>query len=191
MLAHINPREAELLKAMGGAGTINPNTGLPEFYGNSNNFGQTGVFLQKEPTPLPTLAQVFGADEFKNIADKLDKTTVRSEGFGLSGTKPYEKIDSKYDKYVKRDQLGGKGAGGNIIGYSIPTDKKFQGKPLVAVYDDKGAFQHLTIEAKDALRPDPSRPNIVASPKFNKTGGITGTKPSFPATSITNCTNAN
>jgi len=33
MLAHINPEEAALLKSRGGAGTINPKTGLPEFYG--------------------------------------------------------------------------------------------------------------------------------------------------------------
>lgn len=33
MLAHVNPQEAALLKSMGGAGTINPKTGLPEFYG--------------------------------------------------------------------------------------------------------------------------------------------------------------
>jgi hypothetical protein len=32
MLAHINPQEAGLLTAMGGAGTINPRTGLREFY---------------------------------------------------------------------------------------------------------------------------------------------------------------
>lgn len=31
MLAHINPQEAALLKRMGGSGTINPHTGLPEF----------------------------------------------------------------------------------------------------------------------------------------------------------------
>jgi hypothetical protein len=31
MLAHINPREAEMLRRMGGAGTINPNTGLREY----------------------------------------------------------------------------------------------------------------------------------------------------------------
>jgi hypothetical protein len=31
MLAHINPEEAAMLKRRGGSGTINPNTGLPEF----------------------------------------------------------------------------------------------------------------------------------------------------------------
>jgi hypothetical protein len=32
ILAHINPREAALLREQGGAGTMNPETGLPEFY---------------------------------------------------------------------------------------------------------------------------------------------------------------
>jgi len=31
ILAHINPKEAEILRRMGGGGTINPNTGLVEF----------------------------------------------------------------------------------------------------------------------------------------------------------------
>jgi hypothetical protein len=37
MLAHINPREAAVLKQMGGAGTVNPNTGLTEFKGGSGS----------------------------------------------------------------------------------------------------------------------------------------------------------
>ena len=32
MVAHINPQEAAMLKAMGGSGTINPTTGLPEYF---------------------------------------------------------------------------------------------------------------------------------------------------------------
>lgn len=32
MLAHITPDEADMLKSMGGSGTINPETGLPEFF---------------------------------------------------------------------------------------------------------------------------------------------------------------
>jgi hypothetical protein len=31
MLAHINPREAQMLRSMGGVGTLNPVTGLPEY----------------------------------------------------------------------------------------------------------------------------------------------------------------
>lgn len=32
MLAHISPEEAAMLKARGGAGTMNPNTGLPQYF---------------------------------------------------------------------------------------------------------------------------------------------------------------
>jgi hypothetical protein len=32
MLAHINPREAQMLQQAGGSGTINPGTGLPEYF---------------------------------------------------------------------------------------------------------------------------------------------------------------
>lgn len=40
VLAHITPREAEMLKANGGSGTINPMTGLPEF---QESYWQTPV----------------------------------------------------------------------------------------------------------------------------------------------------
>jgi len=46
MIAHINPNEAAMLKRMGGAGTINPMTGLPEFYYGSysdSGFDDTGM----------------------------------------------------------------------------------------------------------------------------------------------------
>jgi hypothetical protein len=40
ILAHIMPEEAAMLKRMGGAGTINPKTGLPEFYfGDISSYG--------------------------------------------------------------------------------------------------------------------------------------------------------
>lgn len=38
LLAHITPEEANLLKSLGGAGTINPATGLPEFWGGFGGF---------------------------------------------------------------------------------------------------------------------------------------------------------
>lgn len=40
MLAHINPLEAVMLKRMGGSGTINPKTGLPEFSFWDSTFGK-------------------------------------------------------------------------------------------------------------------------------------------------------
>jgi hypothetical protein len=42
ILAHINPKEARILKAMGGSGLINPHTGLPEFCGCGGGGGGGG-----------------------------------------------------------------------------------------------------------------------------------------------------
>ena len=47
ILAHITPREAEKLKAEGGSGTINPETGLPEFY-DGFDFGSMDFNLPSE-----------------------------------------------------------------------------------------------------------------------------------------------
>jgi hypothetical protein len=41
MLAHINPREARMLMAMGGKGNMNPRTGLPQFDDGSSGGGGT------------------------------------------------------------------------------------------------------------------------------------------------------
>lgn len=38
IVAHINPQEAHMLKQMGGSGTINPHTGLPEYFSLGNPF---------------------------------------------------------------------------------------------------------------------------------------------------------
>jgi len=62
MLAHINPEEAALLKARGGSGTINPNTGLPEFI----NFiptggGATHFMIPKEEIPVGYKPPGFGS----------------------------------------------------------------------------------------------------------------------------------
>jgi len=42
MLAHITPKEAALLKALGGSGTINPRTGLREFWDTDGEDGRDG-----------------------------------------------------------------------------------------------------------------------------------------------------
>jgi hypothetical protein len=170
MLAHVNPEEAALLKSRGGAGTINPKTGLPEFY----NFG-FGL-PQREPEPEPVLAQVFQPNAFENIPDKLDTITVPQEGgFGRGGVRPaYEKIAPEFDQYADRGFATIMGGGGRPIeGYTVPTDKTFQDKPLVAKYDAKGNFIHLMVDPQNALTLDPNQPNILATPTFNKTGGIT------------------
>lgn len=65
ILAHINPREAALLKARGGSGTRNPATGLPEFYDvDESDFGfstpeDTSFTVDpNQPAPSPVNADL-------------------------------------------------------------------------------------------------------------------------------------
>lgn len=57
MLAHINPEEAAVLKQMGGTGTINPATGLPEYGFFSDLWrGVKNVVKKVAPYVLPAIA---------------------------------------------------------------------------------------------------------------------------------------
>jgi len=171
MLAHINPQEAGLLKSMGGAGTINPKTGLREFY--QTGVGQ-GVYSLPPSSPemLPVLAQAFDPSAFENIAGKLQTITVPEERTGgMGGVRPaYEKIAPELDQYANRT-FSGMGTS-KLEGYTVPTDQTFNGLKLAAKYDNKGNFQYLSFADGNYLTPDPNQPNIASSPRFNKTGGI-------------------
>ena len=59
IVAHINPQEAMILKAMGGSGTINPTTGLPEYF--FKGITQPFVDVWKGITNLPGIKQVSDA----------------------------------------------------------------------------------------------------------------------------------
>ena len=54
ILAHISPKEAARLKREGGSGTINPDTGLPEFFGEEDYFGGFGDMSSFSTTPAST-----------------------------------------------------------------------------------------------------------------------------------------
>lgn len=55
VLAHITPEEAQRLEDEGGSGTINPHTGLPEYFDGEDYFGYT--------PEAPTEAQTYGAGD--------------------------------------------------------------------------------------------------------------------------------
>lgn len=61
ILAHINPHEAAMLKMMGGAGTKNPHTGLPEFLNITDEGGTTvatGGALPPDILPASDVARL-------------------------------------------------------------------------------------------------------------------------------------
>jgi len=53
MLAHITAREAKRLKDEGGSGTINPDTGLPEYEDSSEYMGEPADIAQANPELYP------------------------------------------------------------------------------------------------------------------------------------------
>jgi len=64
ILAHINPREAALLREQGGAGTINPETGLPEFYDYDYESTMAPTGYENVPAGL-----FEGASPYSNLPD--------------------------------------------------------------------------------------------------------------------------
>lgn len=89
MVAHISPQEAGILKALGGAGTINPETGLPEYFslfpkkGISLNFGPLGkVKFGKKSSDLIQAAAALYAGSYLpgGLEANLGKTALAYGG---------------------------------------------------------------------------------------------------------------
>lgn len=89
MLAHINPQEAALLKSMGGSGTINPQTGLPEF------------FLKKVFKPV------------EKIAKGVEKAVIRPIGDVVKPILPYVQYVAPFIPGVNAAYAAGLGALGS------------------------------------------------------------------------------
>ena len=85
ILAHINPQEAGILKALGGSGTINPDTGLPEY------------FLKKITQPI-----VQGVKAIQNVPGIKQVSDVSTKAF-----KPIDQALVGLDKTVGKAIPGG------------------------------------------------------------------------------------
>jgi hypothetical protein len=112
MLAHISPEEAAMLKARGGAGTINPNTGLPQY------FSLKKLFKAVLPIALtfiaPGLGTAIGAalGASGTAAAMLGQAVIGGVSAGLSG-----------GNVLQGALLGGLSGGlGNAVGSAVaPT----------------------------------------------------------------------
>jgi hypothetical protein len=81
ILAHINPQEARLLKAAGGSGTINPETGLPEFF--LKKLGKTLKKIFKVALPIALAVFAPGIGTAIGSAIGLTGTAASVVGGGL------------------------------------------------------------------------------------------------------------
>lgn len=110
MVAHINPQEAALLKSMGGSGTINPTTGLPEFgmFGIGGGGGFLGTGINKN-----------ASDPISNAASNNPISKAVSSGVQSAAGA----IDSglvSLDKAVGKAIPGGWGTVGMVAASMIP-----------------------------------------------------------------------
>ena len=98
ILAHINPQEAGILKALGGSGTRNPDTGLPEY------------FLKKITQPF-----VQGVKAIQNIPGIKQVSDVSTKAF-----KPIDQALVGLDKTVGKAIPGGWSTLGTVAASMIP-----------------------------------------------------------------------
>ena len=124
MLAHINPEEAELLKAFGGSGTINPNTGLREF---AFLPGLTKAF--KNPVGFVSDGLAKLDDAMHNVVKSPVGRLVVSIGLTMAGIPPWlvQAGLTAYSGGNLKDVLisgamGYLGSGGTVMGVSPLTE---------------------------------------------------------------------
>jgi hypothetical protein len=118
VVAHISSDEARMLQAMGGSGTINPQTGLPEFFRNPFKPIQRAVGqlnpLNKGSAVGSALQQVPGVKEAQNVGTQIfqpfEKAIVQPASRGLA----------QFDKAVGNTIPGGWGTVGTIAASMIP-----------------------------------------------------------------------
>jgi hypothetical protein len=114
MLAHINPQEAGLLRSMGGAGTINPQTGLREFYTDG-----------RIPPPSTSTFQHTGGLSFKEIVtEPFDRkfADLQQGGMGVYKVTGYTlpTDDKKYAGIPLEAKYDPKG---NFLFYTLQAGK--------------------------------------------------------------------
>jgi len=86
VLAHINPREARLLKALGGAGTINPKTGLLEFYTNEEIANYISSVLAGPGSDADKAATINAAAEAAGVSNER---IAEATGYALEVVNSY------------------------------------------------------------------------------------------------------
>lgn len=89
-LAHVNEKEVALLKAHGGAGTINPRTGLVEFKGKGGGGGGGGQQTSTSySSNLPEYAKPYYQEQMKQVAKEVYTTDSAGNVTGVKGNPVY------------------------------------------------------------------------------------------------------
>lgn len=171
MLAHISPREARMLRQMGGSGTINPNTGLPEFFlkklfkgvkkGLSKIARAAKKFVRSKVGKIVTtlaLAFVLGPAAASAIGVTSTAGVAAVSGFvGSAGSTALAGGDLK--ESLKAGAIGGltAGAGAGIIGGAEAFQAGSYTGPTTISGQIERATDFLTGGGQEAALPDPTQ----------------------------------
>lgn len=88
-LAHVNEEEVKLLKKHGGAGTINPATGLREFKGKGGGGGGQTKNTSYQSN-LPEYAKPYYQEQMKQVAKEVYTTDADGNVTGVKGNPVYD-----------------------------------------------------------------------------------------------------
>ena len=134
MLAHLSPKSASTLKRMGGSGTINPKTGLPEYF-LGNLFKGIGNFFKSAAGVILPVALNFAFPGLGTIASGAIGSGI---GALINGANPSEALGAALTGGVGgalfsgvSGMMGGQGFMGGITG-ALPTG--FPGSTNTASY---------------------------------------------------------
>ena len=171
MLAHISPREARMLRQMGGSGTINPNTGLPEFFlkklfkgvkkGLSKIARAAKKFVRSKVGLIVTtlaLAFVLGPAAATALGVSSTVGVAAVSGFiGSAGSTALAGGDLK--ESLKAGAIGGltAGAGAGIIGGAEAFQAGSYTGPTTVSGQIEKATDFLTGGGQEAALPDPTQ----------------------------------
>jgi hypothetical protein len=165
VLAHITPQEAALLKSRGGAGTINPKTGLPEYRSMFSIKSINNFFKKAAPIILP-IALNFLVPGLGAIASGFIGAGV---GSLIGGAKPKDALRSALIGGVTGGLTAGIGnvvSGGNFFtGVEGALPSGFGGTPAVSGSPSIGdRISNLFSPATGAPVPQANVPGVPQGP---------------------------
>jgi hypothetical protein len=169
MLAHISPSEARMLRQMGGSGTTNPNTGLPEFFklfktikkGLSKLARAAKKFVRSKVGRIVTtlaLAFVLGPAAATALGVSSTVGVAAVSGFvGSAGSTALAGGDLK--ESLKAGAIGGitAGAGAGLLGGAEAFQAGSYTGPTTISGQIEKATDFLTGGGQEAALPDPSQ----------------------------------
>ena len=163
MLAHINPQEAAMLRARGGAGTINPQTGLREFYTAEQVIPQYILDalpkrLETQTIQVPKGIQGGGFYEQTVVAPPANAIPI-TKVTQIGQDRPRDTPTGEY--YIPLDNIPNYPKT-DALGNAVP--------PLVAKYDASGNLQTITTQTRYAVDE-----NYRVQPVYNLKGELVST----------------